>query len=180
MTARITPVDPAVAQGQTKELLGAVKAKFGSVPNALKTLAHSAAALEGYLSLSGALAKGTLNAQTREQIALTVSQTNGCEYCLAAHSLTGKLAGLQPDQIVAARRGKSNDPKSQAILALTQNILERHGNVSDEQLANARAVGVSDAELVEIVANVTVMTYTNFLNNVAHTDVDFPKVPATV
>ena len=180
MSTRIAPVDPATTEGQTKELLNVVKAKFGTVPNAIRTMAHSAAALEGYTSLNGALAKGVLPKAVREQIALTVSQANGCEYCLAAHSLTGKFAGLQPDQIVAARRGKSNDAKAQAVLSLTQNILERRGNVSDEQLAAARAAGLSDAELVEVVANVTVMTFTNFLNNVAHTDVDFPKVPATV
>lgn len=180
MSNRITTVDPGTAQGQTKELLSTVKAKFGSVPNALKTMANSSAALEGYMSLSGALNKGVLPAPTREQIALTVSQANGCEYCLAAHSVTGKLVGLQPDQIVAARRGKGTDPKSEAVLALTQNILERKGKVSDEQLAEARAAGISDAELVEIVGNVAVMTFTNFLNNVAQTNVDFPRVAATV
>jgi uncharacterized peroxidase-related enzyme len=180
MSNRISAVDPAAAQGQAKELLTTVKSKFGTVPNALKTMANSAAALEGYMSLSSALNKGVLPATTREQIALSVSQTNGCEYCLAAHSLTGKLAGLQPDQIVAARRGKGTDPKSQAVLALTQNILERKGKVSDEQLADARVAGLSDAELVEIVGNVAVMTFTNFLNNVAQTNVDFPRVAATV
>lgn len=180
MSTRITPFDLSVAQGQTKEMLSSVKAKFGSVPNALKTIAHSPAALEGYLGFGGALAKGVLPRSTREQIALAVSQTNGCEYCLAAHSLTGKLAGLNPDQIVAARRGTSDDAKSHAVLALTQNIIERRGNVSDEQLADARRAGVSDAEVVEIVANVAAVMFTNFLNNVAHTDVDFPKVPASV
>ncbi len=176
MTARISPVDVGLAEGQTKELLGVVKSKFGTVPNALKTMAQAPAVLEGYLSLNGALAKGVLPAKVREQIALTVSQTNGCEYCLSAHSLTGKLAGLQPDQIVASRRGKANDPKAQAVLMLTQNILERKGNVSDEQLAEARAAGVNEAEMVEVVGNIAVMVLTNFLNNVAHTDVDFPKV----
>jgi uncharacterized peroxidase-related enzyme len=176
MTTRISPVDPAVVQGQTKELLNVVKSKFGMVPNTLKTMAHSPAVLEGYLSLSAALGKGMLPSATREQIALVVSQANGCEYCISAHTLTGKLAGLQPEQIVAARQGKANDAKAQAALTLTQNILERRGNVSDEQLEAARAAGLTDAELVEIVGQVAVMTITNFLNNLAHTDIDFPKV----
>ena len=132
------------------------------------------------MSLNGALSKGGLPAATREQIALVVSQANGCEYCLSAHSLTGKLAGLQPDQIASARRGLANDSKAQAILKFTQNILERRGNVSDDQLAAVRAAGVTDAELVEIVGNITEMTLTNFLNNVAHTDVDFPKVSVSI
>lgn len=176
MATRVSPVDPAVVQGKARDLLSAVKSKYGMIPNALKTMANAPAALEGYLALSGALSKGVLPAVQREQVALAVSQHNGCEYCLSAHSITGKLAGLQPEQISAARRGKANDPKSQAILNLTQNILERRGNVSDEQLAVARAAGLTDAELVEVVSNVAVITMTNFLNNVARPDVDFPKV----
>ena len=180
MTTRISPVNPAVAEGHAKELFSVVKSKFGTVPNALKTMGHAPSVLEGYLSLSSALSKGVLPASTREQIALVVSQINGCEYCLSAHSLTGKLAGLQPDQILAARRGVANDEKAQAALTLSQHIVERRGNVTDEQLAAARSAGLSDAELVEVVGNVTVMTLTNYLNNVARTDVDFPKVPVNL
>lgn len=178
MTTRIPTLDPQSAEGQTKELFGTIKSKFGMVPNALKTLGNSAAALEGYLSLNGSLAKGSLSRQVREQIALAVSEVNGCDYCLAAHSLTGKLAGLQPDQILAARQGHASDPKSDAIVQLAKNIAEHKGNVADEELEEARAAGVSDAELVEIVGNVTAMTYTNFLNNLAQTEIDFPKVAA--
>jgi len=180
MTARIAPVDHATAEGRTKELLDTVKAKFGMVPNLLKTMAHSPAVLEAYLNLSGILSHGVLPAAVREQIALAVSQANGCEYCLAAHSLTGKMAGLKPDQIVAARQGKSQDTKSQAILNLALNIVERRGSISDEQFNDARGAGLSDAEISEVVANVTVMILTNYYNQLNHTDVDFPKVPLNV
>ena len=91
MTARIQPLDPAQAEGQTQALFAAVKAKMGKVPNMMKTMAHSPAVLEGYLGLSGALAHGVLPSQTREQLALAVGQANGCEYCVSAHTLTGKL-----------------------------------------------------------------------------------------
>ncbi len=180
MASRITPVDPTQAEGHAKELLSVVKQKLGMVPNALKTMARSPAVLEGYLGFTGALGKGTLRAKDRERIALVVSQTNGCEYCLSGHSLTGKMAGLNPEQIRAAREGKADDGKSQALLNLTQNLLERRGNVSDEQLAEARQAGLTDAELVEVVGNVAVMTLTNFLNQLAHTDVDFPYVSPTL
>lgn len=176
MATRISPVDPATVEGKARDLLSAVKSKYGMIPNSIKTMANSPAALDGYLAFSGALSKGVLPARQREQVALAVSQHNGCEYCLSGRSITGKVAGLQPEQIVAARRGKGIDAKSQAILNLTQNILERRGNVSDEQLAAARAAGLTDAELVEVVGTVAMVTMTNFLNNVARPDVDFPKV----
>lgn len=180
MSKRIPPVDPATVEGQAKELFGVIKCKFGMVPNALKTMAQSPAVLDGYLSLNSSLAKGKLSKSLREQIALAVSQANGCEYCLAVHSVTAKMAGLSPDQVTAARQGKSTDPKAQAVLNLTHNILERRGKVSDSQLAEARAAGLTDAELVEVVGNVTVMTLTNFLNNISQTEVDFPRVSLSI
>jgi uncharacterized peroxidase-related enzyme len=176
MSSRISPVYPNLAHGQTQDLLGSIKAKMGMVPNALKTMAHAPALLEGYLSLSGALSKGVLPAPIREQIALTVSQANRCEYCLSAHTLSAKRAGLNPEQILEARKGKSQDPKAQAVLDLVHNILERHGDISDDQLVHARQAGVADAEIAEVVGNVALMTLTNYFNQVVKTDVDFPRV----
>jgi uncharacterized peroxidase-related enzyme len=180
MSTRIAPVNFAGAEGRPLELLTAVKTKLGMIPNAVKTMAQSPAVLEGYLSLAGALKKGVLPASTREQIALSVSQTNGCEYCLSAHSITGKMAGLKPEQLLDARRGKASDPKAQAVLNLTQHLLERRGNVSDEQLTDARRAGLTDAELVEVVGNISVITLSNFLNQLAHTDIDFPRVTVSL
>lgn len=176
MNPRIAPVDPAHAEGHAKELLSAVKAKLGVTPNMMKTLAHSPAALEGYLSLNGALGKGLLPAKVREQIALLVSQENGCEYCIAAHSLLGKHAGLKPEQMIAARKGVSDDPKSKAALILARQVLQGQGRVTDAQLAAARENGVSDGEIAEIVAHVALNVLTNYFNVLARTEVDFPAV----
>ena len=180
MTSRINPVDPAVAEGKAQELFVAVKAKMGSVPNMMKTMAHSPALLEGYLAFSGALGKGLLRPAVREQLALVVSQANGCEYCLSAHSLLGKHAGLAPEQIVSARKGEAQDPKAQAALSLARNLIDRRGDVSDEQLAAARETGLSDGEIAEVVGHVALSTLTNYFNQLAHVDVDFPKVPVKV
>jgi uncharacterized peroxidase-related enzyme len=177
MTSRIAAVDPAASEGKASVLLAGVKAKMGLVPNMMKTMAHSPALLEGYLAFSGALAKGVLTGAVREQIALVVSQANGCEYCLSAHTLFAGRAGLSPEQIGLAREGVSNDPKTQAALSLASSILEARGDVSDEQLEDAREAGLSDAEIAEVVGHVALSTLTNYFNNVAHTEVDFPRVP---
>ena len=79
MSTRIAPIDPASAQGKARELLSAVQSKLGMTPNLMRTLAQSPAALEGYLSLNNALAKGTLPAAVREQLALAVAQQNRCD-----------------------------------------------------------------------------------------------------
>jgi len=176
MTARINPLNPETAAPEVQEMFKQVKSKIGMIPNALKTMAQSTGLLGGYLGLSGSLSKGNLAPVYRELVALYVSQQNECEYCLSSHSLTGKHAGLNPDQLIQARKGHSDDPKGQGVLTLTQQLLEKRGNVSDDQLEAARAAGLTEAEIVEIVGHVALSTLTNFVNQLAHTDVEFPKV----
>ena len=175
--SRIQAIDPNTAQGKTKELLDVIKAKSGRVPNILKTMAHSPAALQAYLGLSGALAEAKLSLKIREQIALTVGEDNQCHYCVAAHSAIGKLAGLTPDEIEAGRRAKSPDPKTNAILRFAKRLSSNRGNVSDEELAEARKAGCSDEEILEIITAVSLNLFTNYVNHVADTAIDFPQVP---
>lgn len=173
--SRITALDPALATGQTAELFTAVKSKLGVVPNLMRTFGHSPAVLNAYLGYSGALAAGVLPAKVREQIALTVAEANACDYCLAAHSLIGKGAGLSPAAITDARRGQAAEAKTDALLKFAAAVVETRGVVSDEALAAVRSAGASEAEVVEVVAHVALNILTNYTNHVAQTVVDFPK-----
>lgn len=173
---RIPQIDPATATGKTQQLFTAVKGKFGLVPNLMRILGNSPAALEGYLSLSGALAGGVLPAALREQIALTVAEINGCGYCLSAHTALSGMAGLKAEDIVSARRMTATDPKADAALKLARSITLQRGQVADCDLTAARSGGLNDAEIVEIVQHVALNVLTNYTNNVAHTVIDFPEV----
>lgn len=173
---RIPAIDPAQASGAAKDLLDAVKRKIGMVPNLARTLAHSPAALGGYLALSGALDAAALDAKTRERIALAVAQVNGCGYCLSAHSAIAKMVGLGAEEIAAARRGRSSDVKAAAAVRYALRLLETRGGVADADVADARSAGLSDAELVEIPVIVAANVLTNFANRAAAVEVDFPKV----
>lgn len=174
MTARIEPIDPATATGRAKELLAAVKAKMGAVPNLTRVMAHAPAVLDGYLGLSGALGGGVLPPQVREQLALGVGEANGCDYCVSAHSFLGKRAGLSADAIADARRGTAADGPG-VLLRFARAVLDNRGKVSDDDLTAVRAAGYGDTEIAEVVAHVALNVLTNFLNNVAHTPIDFPK-----
>ncbi len=176
--SRIHQVDPQSASGKAKQLLDAVQSKLGLVPNMTRAMANAPAVLDGYLSLSGALSKGTLSAKSREQIALAVAQTNECEYCLAAHSAIGKMVGLSVDQILDSRRGTSVDPKTDAIIQFAREVVDERGHVSDATLAQARAAGLDDGAIAEIVANVALNIFTNYFNHVADTEIDFPRAEA--
>jgi uncharacterized peroxidase-related enzyme len=174
--SRIPQLDPTQASGKTQALFDGIKARFGMVPNALRIIGNSPAALESYLGLIGALAGGVLPAKTREQISLAVSELNGCSYCLSSHSVTGKIAGLSQEDIIHARQGTGSDEKADAAVKLARKVSAHHGKIEVADLDEAREAGLNDAELVEVVANVIAITFTNFMNNVTDPVVDFPVV----
>jgi uncharacterized peroxidase-related enzyme len=163
----------------TQPLLAAVKQQLGVVPNLMKLLGHSPAALEGYLSLNGALAKGKLDAQLRERMALAVAEFNGCDYCLAAHDYLGRnLVKLSDGEIHAAREGHSENSRADAALQFALHVAEQRGHVTDTDLARLRGAGFDEASTIEIVVNVALNVLTNYMNNVAQTEIDFPRVAA--
>jgi uncharacterized peroxidase-related enzyme len=175
---RITPVNLQTAQGWAKELLDAVKAKLGIVPNLTRVMAVSPPVLDAYLGFSGALARGTLPARVREQLALVVSEANRCDYCVSAHSAIGKRAGLTDQEILDSRRGTSADRKTDALLRFARTVVAKRGVIDDADLAAVRDAGHGDAEVAEVVAHVALNIFTNYFNNVAGTIIDFPKAPA--
>lgn len=177
-TPRIPLVDPATAQGRTRELLSAVEKKLGRVPNMMQALAQSPAALDGYLQWSAALSTASLAPRVREQIALTVGEANGCDYCLSAHSQIGASQGLSQQQIVAARHASADDAKTKAILTLARELVVRRGELRDADLRAARAAGVGDGEIVEVIALTALNIFTNYFNHVANPPIDFPVVRA--
>lgn len=167
------------APAASRPLLEAVKQQLGVAPNLFRMVATSPAALEGYLSLSGALGKGELPAATRERIALAVAEINGCSYCLSAHTYLGKnLAKLDDAEMTANRSGHSNDPKADAAVRFAAKVAQQHGHVSDDELRAIKSAGYNDAQVIEIVLHVALNTWTNYINGVADTDIDFPVVTA--
>ena len=173
---RIKSIDPANAPANVKGTLDAVKAKLGVVPNLLTTMAVAPSVLDAYVAFSGAAGKGHLSAKVREQIALATANTNGCDYCASAHQALGKMAGLSAEDIASALEGRATDAKVAAALSFARSVLAERGHVSDATLQAVRAAGWSDAEVLEIVANVVLNILTNYVNNVADTEVDFPRV----
>ena len=174
-----TPATIADAPGNSRPLLEAVNKQLGSVPNMFRAISNSPQALEGYLGMSGALAKGSLPAQTRERIALAVAEVNGCDYCLSAHTYLGKnLAKLDDAEITANRSGASNDPKADAAVRFAAQVARSRGHIADADLSTVKLAGYTDAQIIEIVQHVALNTWTNYFNEVFKTDIDFPVVHA--
>ena len=162
----------------SKPILDAVQKQLGVVPNMYRLIALSPAALQGFTANNGALTK-TLDVKTRERIALAVAQVNGCDYCLSAHSyLSLNLAKIGPDEIALNRKGQSGDAKADAAVHFAAKVVRERGHVTEADIRAVRAAGFSDAQIVEILPVTAENIFTNVLNVVAETDIDFPVVRA--
>ncbi|MDV5143942.1 carboxymuconolactone decarboxylase family protein [Streptomyces sp. SBC-4] len=174
-------VEPETATGETAALFTATHQALGVVPNLARVMANSPAVLKGYVGVVTALgAEGTLSAPVRESIALLVAQENRSDYCLSAHAFRGtKAAGLSTAQATCARRGEADDPWAAAVLDLTAALVRDRGAVTDGQLAAARGAGLSDGQIVEVVAHVALNVFTAYLATAARVDIDWPLVRHT-
>ncbi len=176
MNPRINiPQDNEISK-QSQASLNTVKSALGMIPNLHKTLAHSEAALSGYLSLSGAMSGGVLNKQLKEQIAVASAGTNDCSYCASAHTLIGKNFGIDSKELDSNLRGESRDTKTQAVINLVNELIATKGDVDDATLKAVRSAGFSEAEIVEISVHVGMNILTNMFNRLARTEIDFPIV----
>jgi uncharacterized peroxidase-related enzyme len=176
--SRINPVSKETANPKSLEILTAVNKALGIVPNMVATMAQSPAVANAYVGFNNDLSQGSLSAKIRERIALTVAEENSCDYCLAAHTFLGKKVGLSEAEVVNARRGASDEPKVAAALAFATKVVEKRGQATDADVAALRQHGFSDGEIIEIIANVVLNIFTNYLNIAAGTEIDFPPAPA--
>lgn len=175
---RIHPVAKDSAPAASQPMLEGIQKKLGKVPNLLGTLAVSPAGLATYMKLGEALGQGTLGDKVREQLAVAIAQESGCEYCASAHTAIGKMVGVPADELTKNLTGKASDPKVQGAIDFSLAIVESRGWVSDAQFSAAKKAGLSDAELIEVLAITVTNLFTNYANHLLQTVNDFPKVEA--
>jgi len=177
--SRLPLIDEETAEAPAAGVLEQVRKGMGMVPNMAKVMANSPAALKGYLRLNAALGGGVLDAVTRERLALAVAQANGCNYCLSIHTHKNlSTQALTGEEILQARKASADDTKTDAILKFAVAVVNGRGAVTDGQVDAARAAGITDEELTEIIGNVAVNTMTNYFNKAAAVDIEFPLVTA--
>jgi uncharacterized peroxidase-related enzyme len=166
------------ATGATADIYGQIKKAIGSVPNTFAAIgAHGPAALKAVLAADAVLASGNLSKRDQETIKLVISGVAGCDYCVAAHSLLGKLAGLKPEELKNIRDGKpTGDVKRDALVRFVRKLAATSGTASDADFAAIKDAGYSDAQLVDISLAFATTVFTNVFNRINDTDIDFPAV----
>jgi uncharacterized peroxidase-related enzyme len=176
--SRLTTIPPAEATGASAEVFTTIRKAIGKVPNAYATIGtHHPEALTAMLAVDAVVGKGTLSKAEVEAVRLAVSEVAGCDYCVAAHTLAGKFAGLAPETMKQIREGDATgDAKRDALVAFVRTLVLTRGTVSVDALAHFRAAGYSERQVIEVILTVTGITFTNLVNRVNDTDLDFPAV----
>src|SRR6266481_3189943 len=172
--SRLTPIKTNGATSELKRSLKTSHLKLDEAPRFLQVLANSPASLRAYIRADAALVHGQLTPRQREQVALAVAEINGSSYSLSAHYDNGKSLGLTHEEMQLARNATAADPKAETMLRFTQAVVLQRGEISDDDFHALRKAGFTDAQIVEIVANIALNIFSNYFNSVARTEVDFP------
>lgn len=173
---RVNSVTEDEASPKVKLIYNLIKKNNGRIPNIFLNMGNAPSVLEAFISLSDAASHSTFTPLLAEKIALAVSQTNQCNYCLSAHTALGKATGLNDAAINNARKALTEPPKEQAILQFAKALVEKRGKVTNEDISNLKKAGVNNEEMLEIVLHVMVTMFTNYFNHVTDPQIDFPEV----
>lgn len=174
--ARIASLKPEQVPAESKQTLDTFSKNLGFTPNMMTAFAASPIAFNAWAALRASLSKA-LDLKTRESISLAVSEVNGCNYCLGVHTFGAAHAKMSPEDIILARKGRANNPKTDAAVQFAKKVIETRGQVGDDDVNAVRNAGYTDANIIEMVTLVSVYSLTNFFNNVFEPENDFPPVP---
>ena len=167
-------MEATLASPKAQEVLDKAKNALGFVPNLIREFAsHSPAVAEVYLNANAAIADASLTAQEQQAVILAVSSYNDCHYCTAAHTAIGKMVGLPKDEIEAIKAGDlPQDDRLRTLVTATRRILDKRGWLDDADLAESEALGIDRGQLYEIIALIGIKTISNYVNHIAHTEID--------
>lgn len=174
--SRVPLVEPMSTTGAVREQLHEIRTAFGTVPAMFRAVANSPAALASMWGSFGAFGDGALGPALGEQIAVAVANRNSCEYCLAAHTALGRKAGATSEAMRAAQTGESDDPRTAALLTFALKVVENRGQVSADDVQAVRDQGWGDEHIVEVIGQVALNLFTNYVNVALGVPVDFPHV----
>ncbi|MDA3630938.1 carboxymuconolactone decarboxylase family protein [Saccharopolyspora oryzae] len=166
---RLKALEPAEAPAKSREQLEEIIARHGSAGEMIRTMAHSPALLQGYLSLSRAVKRIKLPRALSEKISLAVQEWLGCETCLNAHREAAKEAGLTDSDIALARQATSTDPREAELIAFALKVLVEPAAITDEEISALTGNGWSDHAIADVVGLVVLNQLTGTFNLVAGT-----------
>ena len=171
--SRYTPHTAESAPEASRAGLEKAARKFGRLPNLIAVMAESPATLDAYLALHGNFEQTAFSPGERQVLLLAVSTVNACAYCVAAHTMGGRMAGLSDAVVEAIRDGKPiPDVRLAALSDFAAAMVEKRGWVTDAQVAAFLDAGFTKAHVFEVVLAVSMKTLSNYINHIADTPLD--------
>jgi uncharacterized peroxidase-related enzyme len=174
---RLHTINVSEATGETAVLFAAITKAVGMIPNAYVAIGSNAPhVLANVLQTGAVLKQGQLSGRELEAINLAVSETSGCDYCLAAHTMTSKMAGYTPEEIIELRKGGfKSDAKIDALVKFVTTLVSTSNTLPAAAVDGVKKAGYTDPQIVESILAVSAILFTNMFNRVNDTVLDFPK-----
>lgn len=164
---------PETAPEGSRETMKAVSESMGFLPNLYGVFAESPSVIKAYTAITQLLNRSSFNIEEQQLMLLTISAANGCEYCVAAHTMVGKMVQLDDTIIEAIRTGVPiPDAKLARLNAFTKSVVENRGWVSAEEIDAFIDAGFTKAQVLEVVLAVSLKTLSNYVNHFSETPLD--------
>jgi len=163
------------ASEQSKKIFEGIENAVGMLPNIYAVIGNSPNALGSYLAFSEAQKNGSFNAKEREAIFLAVSEANGCNYCVSAHTTIAKMNGFSEEETIQLRTGEHKNIKLNIITNLAKSIISNRGRADEELVQSFYEVGFDEKALVDLVALIAEITFSNYVAKLSKPEIDFPK-----
>jgi uncharacterized peroxidase-related enzyme len=165
----------ATAEPETAAMLGSVQKKLGFVPNMYGYMGYLPDLLSAYMGGYDAFRRNAgFTPVEQEVIFLAISAVNGCDYCVAAHSMLAERMSKVPPAVLAALRDGTTlpDPKLEALSRFTRRLVEARGHVTETETDAFLAAGYTPRHVFGIILAIGVKIFSNYTNHVAGTPID--------
>ncbi|WP_179475372.1 carboxymuconolactone decarboxylase family protein [Mycolicibacterium vinylchloridicum] len=165
----IDDADPAIAA-----VLSKAQAKQGFLPNMYRNMANAPGLLETYMAGYEAFRSDSgLSPAEQETVLLAISRTNGCEYCVAAHSMLADMSKVPTEITDALRDGRTlPDARLDALATFATAMVESRGLPTGADLDAFLAAGFTETDVLQVLLAISVKTISNYSNHLFHTEVD--------
>lgn len=167
--------DLASAPAPTKEVLQWYQDNFQFVPHLAGVMADSPALSRSYWQLQLNLQQlGTLSPPEDNIVQMAIAVENECQYCVAGHTMAGRMFFKAPEEQLMALRKEAKLPEAKlnALRDFALAVAESRGRVSNEALEAFLAAGYTRAQSLDVVANVAAKVMSNYTNQLARTPLD--------
>lgn len=163
---------PETAPEKSQPLLNAAQEKLGMIPNVFGGMAVAPATLQAYLGLSAAFSQTSLSPTEQHVVAISISNANGCGYCIAAHTTMAQSQGVCQDNLDAARNNTALEPKLEALRTFALRMQESKGHLEEGELKAFLSAGYTEAQAYEVIVGIALKVIANYSNRLLNTPLD--------